>query len=180
MSWPCFRQGQAMVLKGEGLHLERRWKEASIEVVQQQRGPSFMSDRCQPRLGDTLTSEIIPDRLGFTNSGQEPTYLTSHSSGNTPNRSRPPPPRDRRRRKPCGTRIVAVGRTDAVQTLRPAQTRDWSTRSRNLGCRRRFCDPRTHDRSDLGGAAETSRRPRRLPQSPHQATTRASAFHACV
>jgi len=34
-----------MVLKGEGLHLERRWKEASIEVVQQQRGPSFMSDR---------------------------------------------------------------------------------------------------------------------------------------
>src|SRR3989442_15086861 len=74
MSWPCFRQGQAMVLKGEGLHLERRWKEASIEVVQQQRGPSFMSDRCQPRLGDTLTSEIIPDRLGFTNFGQEPLY----------------------------------------------------------------------------------------------------------
>src|SRR2546422_2705110 len=67
-----------MVLKGEGLHLERRWKEASIEVVQQQRGPSWMSDRCQPRLGDTLTSEIIPDRLGFTNFGQEPTYLTNH------------------------------------------------------------------------------------------------------
>jgi len=68
-----------MVLKGEGLHLERRWKEASIEVVQQQRGPSFMSDRCQPRLGDTLTSEIIPDRLGFTNFGQEPIYVSNDS-----------------------------------------------------------------------------------------------------
>ncbi len=65
-------QGQAMVLEGESLHLERRWKEASIEVVQQQRGPSCMSDRCQLRLGETLASAIIPDRLGFTNSGQEP------------------------------------------------------------------------------------------------------------
>jgi len=72
-----------MVLKGEGLHLERRWKEASIEVVQQQRGPSFMSDRCQPRLGDTLTSEIIPDRLGFTNFGQEPNRVAMISPYDT-------------------------------------------------------------------------------------------------
>src|SRR2546422_11438589 len=81
-----------MVLKGEGLHLERRWKEASIEVVQQQRAPPFMSDRCQPRLGDTLTSEIIPDRLGFTNFGQEPGYLAKHSAalGFLPKRGSPP------------------------------------------------------------------------------------------
>jgi hypothetical protein len=67
-----------MVLEGESLHLERRWKEASIEVVQQQRGPSYMSDGCQPRLGETIASAIIPDRLGFTNFGQEPTYLAKY------------------------------------------------------------------------------------------------------
>ncbi len=39
-----------------------------------------MRDGCQPRLGETIASEIIPDRLGFTNFGQEPTYLTNHSA----------------------------------------------------------------------------------------------------
>src|SRR5207244_13245350 len=35
---------------------------------------SHKTEPVPPRLGDTLTSEIIPDRLGFTNFGQEPLF----------------------------------------------------------------------------------------------------------
>ncbi len=42
-----------------------------------------MRDGCQPRLGETIACDIIPDRLGFTNFGQEPTYLTNHKEQDT-------------------------------------------------------------------------------------------------
>jgi hypothetical protein len=64
-------QGQALVLKGEGLHLERRRQQASGEVGAQQQSPSCMSQndtrrqQTQASIADCLASRTLAKSQAF-------------------------------------------------------------------------------------------------------------------
>src|SRR5919109_4055947 len=78
-------QGQALVLERESLHLERRWQEASSEVVQRQH--RILLSCVRDNAGRHTIAGNYTGLSCFTNSGQEPTLLTKHNSRLLPSTS---------------------------------------------------------------------------------------------
>jgi hypothetical protein len=70
-------QGQALVFEGKSLHLERRGEEASSEVMQRQH--RVLLSCVRDDAGRHTIAGNYTELLRFTNSGQEPTYLTNHT-----------------------------------------------------------------------------------------------------